>query len=389
MFVLSTTPGLLGYRGDISVYQRWYDCCFAHVAFPSADAMWQYPPGAAVVFWLPGALPGSYLHNFVFLALACDLAVVAMLVRRGRSLAGAWYWVCGVPLVGSIELTRFDVVPVALSVAALCLASTAVADPSRIRGALIGAGAAVKLWPAMLLAGTPPGQWRRTVGTAATVAGVICVLLIGGAPSFLGHQNARGVEIESVVATPFMIWRQAGWHGRAVYQFGAMELSGAGIGVAQNVSMIGLVLAIVLVVGWRLLIRTGRAHWHPEFATDAPLAATLLFLVTNSVLSPQYLLWVIGLAAVCLAVGAGITTQRPVTVMLLVCAGLTQIVHPIGWKTLVQGSDLLTAVLVARNLLLLAAAVLSCWLIFQASRRPPAESGIPSQMPTARAPSRL
>jgi Glycosyltransferase family 87 len=370
MFMLSTTPRLLGYRGDISVYQRWYDCCFAHVAFPSADAMWQYPPGAAVVFWLPGAVPGSYLHNFVFLALVCDLAVLVLLARRARSLAGAWYWVCGVPLVGSIELTRFDVVPVALSVAALCLAGTAAADPGRIRGALIGAGAAVKLWPVMLLAGTPPGQWRRTAGAAATVAGVICVLLIGGAPSFVGHQNARGVEIESVVATPFMIWRQAGWHGRAVFQFGAMELRGTEIAVAQDVSLVGLVLAVALVIGWRLLIRTGRAWWRPEFATDAPLAATLLFLVANSVLSPQYLLWVIGLAAVCLAVGAGGTTQRPVAFMLLGCAGLTQIVHPIGWKSLVHGSDLLTGVLFARNLLLLAAAIVSCWLIFRASRRP-------------------
>ncbi len=349
--------------GDIGIYQRWYTCCLSHGTLPVADPMWQYPPGAALVFWLPGRLPGSYVDHFAFLALGCDLAITLLLcwsARRGGSLAGAWYWVCGVPLLGAVAIGRFDVVPVALSVAALL-----VTGRGGVRGTLIGAGAAVKVWPVTLLAGTAPGEQRRSIAAAAAVFAAVCAIGASGTVSFLAHQNARGVEIESVAATPFMIWRQAGWPGTVVFRFGAYQLSGAHVALAQDASRLGLVLATAAVIGWRLLIARGRVRWRPEFAADAPLAATLLFLVVSPVLSPQYLLWVIGLAAVCLATGQ--TTQRPVALAVLAAAGLTQLIFPAGWVSLVYGSDAVTGVLVARNVLLAGAAALSCWRILSVS----------------------
>jgi len=357
LFLHATAPGR---DGDAGLYQRWYACCLSHGAFPVADPRWQYPPGAALVFWLPGRLPGSYVENFMFLAIGCDLAITLMLcsrARRGGSLAGAWYWVCGVPLLGPVSVGRFDVVPVALSVAALC-----VTGRGGVRGALmIGAGAAVKVWPVTLLAGMAPGQQRRGIAAAAAVLAAVCAIFATGTASFLAHASARGVEIESVAATPFMIWRQAGWHGTMVYRFGAYQLSGGHVALAQDASGLGLGLAAAAVIGWRLLIASGRARWRPEFAADAPLAATLLFLVASPVLSPQYLLWVTGLAAACLATGQ--TTQRPAALAVLAAAGLTQVIFPIEWPGLVYGSDAVTGVLAARNVLLIVAAALSCWRI--------------------------
>jgi hypothetical protein len=358
--------------GDVGIYQGWYACCLSHGAFPVADPMWQYPPGAALALWLPGHLPGSYLDSFVLLAIGCDLAVTLMLcarARRGGSLAGAWYWVCGVPLLGAVTVTRFDVLPVALSVAALCLARR-----GDVRGVLIGAGAAVKVWPLALLAGTAPGQWRRNLAAAALVLDAACVIFAPATASFLAHQAARGEEIESVAATPFMIWRLAGWTGTVVYRFGAWQLSGGYAALALDASRVGLVLVTVAVLGWRLLIYSGRAGWRPEFAADAPLAATLLFLVASPVLSPQYLLWVLGLAAACLATGR--TTQRPAALAVLAAAGLTQLVFPLGWLGVLSGSGVWTCVLVARNGLLVVAAVLSCQRILRATsagREDPAE----------------
>ena len=118
-------------------------------------------------------------------------------------------------------------------------------------------------------------------------------------------------------------------------------------------------------VGWRLFVAADRARWRPEFATDVPLAATLLFLVVSPVLSAQYLLWVTGLAAVCLATGR--TTQRPVALAVLAAAALTQDVFPIGWISLLSGSAAATTILVARNTLLVAAAILSCHRILRAT----------------------
>jgi hypothetical protein len=149
------------------------------------------------------------------------------------------------------------------------------------------------------------------------------------------------------------------------YGFGAIQLSGWPVPLARDASAAGLILGVAAVLGWRLLIAAGRARWRPEFATDAPLAATLLFLVASPVLSPQYLLWVIGLAAACLATGQ--TTQRPVALAVLATVGLTELVFPALWSNLLSGSAAGTAVLVARNTLLVATAVLSCHRILRAS----------------------
>ena len=110
----------------------------------------------------------------------------------------------------------------------------------------------------------------------------------------------------------------------------------------------------------------GRIRWRPEFAADAPLAVTLLVLVDSPVLSPQYMLWAIGLAAACLATRQ--TTQRPVALAILVAALLTVIVFPTGWQGLLRGSAMITGILAARDALLAAAAVASCWRVLSAAR---------------------
>ena len=94
-------------------------------------------------------------------------------------------------------------------------------------------------------------------------------------------------------------------------------------------------------------------------------------------LSAQYLLWVTGLAAACLATGR--TTGRPAALAVLAAAGLTQLIFPIGWHSLLGGSGVTTAVLVARNMLLVVAAALSCWRITRSQRVQPVEN-LPEQV---------
>ena len=93
---------------------------------------------------------------------------------------------------------------------------------------------------------------------------------------------------------------------------------------------------------------------------------TLLVLVDSPVLSPQYMLWAIGLAAACLA--ARQTTQRPVALAILAAALLTVLVFPVGWQSLLRGSATITGILAARDALLAAAAAASCWRLLSAAR---------------------
>jgi len=356
LYLLATAPRLIG---DVGLYEQWYTCCLSRGDFPLSDPKWQYPPGAALIIWLPGHMPGNYVDNFALLTIACDLAVMLMLcrsARRGGSMAGAWYWVGGVPLLGAISVGRFDMVTVVLTVAAML-----VADGGRVggtvRGALIGVAAAIKVWPVTALTGVPPTQWRRSVATAAAVFAAVWAVFPREMTSFLTHQYTRGIEIESVAATPIMVWRLVGWHGRIVYSFGSWQLTGEYAGVAEAAAKTGLIVAAVLILLWWLALVTGRIRWRLEFTTDAPLAATLLFLLASQVLSPQYMLWAIGLSAACLATGR--TAQRPAAWAVIGAAGLTQLNFPLGWGSLVNGSPLLTTVLVVRNVLLVVATVLA------------------------------
>jgi hypothetical protein len=115
-----------------------------------------------------------------------------------------------------------------------------------------------------------------------------------------------------------------------------------------------------------VLTARGRIRWRPEFAADAPLALTLLVLIASPVLSPQYVLWAIGLAAACLS--SRRTTQRPVALAVLGVALLTVAVFPAGWQSLLKGSTVITAILVARNALLAATAAASCWRVLSIAR---------------------
>jgi len=360
LYLAGTAPRFVG---DVGLYQHWYACCLSRHAFPSADPMWQYPPGAGLVLWLPGRLPGGYVDDFALLATGCDLAVTIVLYaasRRDGWPAGAWYWVCGVPILGSLTVGRLDMIPVMLSVAALCATGR-----GGVRGVLLATATVVKAWPVALLAGTAPAQWRRVLAAIAVVVAPLA-FFPGPTMSFLAHQHARGVEIESAVAVPFMIWRLAGWHGSVVYEYGAWQLSGEYAGLALDASRLGLILIAAAVTAWCVLTARGRIRWRPEFAADAPLAVTLLVLVDSPVLSPQYMLWAIGLAAACLA--AGQTTQRPVALAILAVALLTVLVFPVGWQSLLRGSAMSTGILAARDALLAAAAVASCWRLLSATR---------------------
>jgi len=251
-------------------------------------------------------------------------------------------------------------IPVMLSVVALCASGR-----GGVRGGLLAVAMAVKAWPVTLLAGTPPGQWRRVLPALAAMLAALAFLR-GPTMSFLTHQDARGTEIESAAAVPFMIWRLAGWHGSVVYKYGAWQLSGEHAWLVRDASRLSLILIGVAVTAWCAATARGRIRWRPEFAADAPLAVTLLVLVASPVLSPQYMLWAIGLAAACLATGQ--TTQRPVALAILAAALLTVIVFPIGWPSLLRGSAMMTGVLAARDALLVAAAAASCWRVLSAAR---------------------
>ncbi|MEU8622867.1 glycosyltransferase 87 family protein [Streptomyces sp. NPDC048623] len=372
LLLVRDSLGIGGVGSEVYLlYRHWYGQ-FAQGTFPPGDVTWQYPPGAGLVIMAPGALPWlSYFQAFVALALLADAAVTVALAHadRARLTHGAWYWTLGLPLLLHIPLARYDVQTTALAVLALLALKPRSTTAHRIGGVLAGLGAMVKVWPALALIGTPRGRTTREAWTAAAVTAVTLLaalaVLFAEPLGFLRQQGDRGVQIESLGGTALALARATGlWPGTVQFRYGAFEYLGPYVSTVGHLALLLTATAFIWLLFWRIRAR----RWTEATPPDAALAAVLLFTVTSRVISPQYLIWLLGLSAVCLTSRA--TVMRPVALLLLPAAALSALAYPVLYEDVVTGTWPGLAVMVARNALLLAAAVLAARRLWTATVTP-------------------
>ncbi|MFD4604277.1 glycosyltransferase 87 family protein [Streptomyces sp. NPDC058464] len=359
---------------DVSViYQGWYEV-LRHGTFPLDDVTWQYPPAAALAILSPALLPFlDYPTAFFVLACLADLVVLSLLLyaglRPGRTLRGALVWVLGVPLLGPTVYSRYDLMVTAVAVAALL----AGARHPRVMGALAGFGAMVKVWPALLLVGAVR---RRAWASAAVTAGAVGTLFavaMPGAFSFLTFQRDRGTEVESLGALVFHVARHFGWHGEVLLNYGSIEFLGPDVKAVSTAAL----LLTVLAFGWLLLWRLSAVRFRPHTLADAAFTAVLMFTVTSRVISPQYMVWLVGLAAVCLCFRASRMTLP--AVLLLLATFVTVLEFPVGFSHVVVSDWYGIFLLVLRNGLLLAATVTAARVLWRATVTETAVAPFPAQ----------
>ncbi|MEU7384534.1 MULTISPECIES: glycosyltransferase family 87 protein [unclassified Streptomyces] len=352
---------LLG-RGSVArevwkLYQHWH-VLLSHGAFPAHDTLWQYPPGAGPVLLSPALLPGlTYFQAFVALTVAVDALVTLALAHAGsrpdRSLRGAGYWTLGLPLLLHVPLARYDVQATALAVLSLLTLSRS----PRACGALAALGALVKVWPVLALLGLPRGRPTRSALTWAAATGAVALtvlaVLFRNPLAFARQQGGRGVQIESLGGTALALATHAGWPGRVRYRYGSLEFTGPYVSTVAHLSLALSASAFGLLLLWRIRAR----HWTPATPYDAALSAVLLFTVTSRVISPQYMVWLLGLAAVCLT--SPLTTQRPAAALIASASLVSVIAYPALYHQVASCTWTGCALMVMRNGLLAAAALFS------------------------------
>ena len=360
LLVLTRARELYPYQDDpfgIEVFAAW-GAAFAGAEgaeVPLRDGPWEYPAGAVPVVAAPALLRGApYVVGFVGQMVLWDVALLLLLVlvglRRG-SLAGAWLWIAAVPLLGPVALTRFDVVPTFLAVAGL-------ASPPLLAGVLLGTGAVVKLWPALLvpLLLLRPGRGRVLAGSVAVgLVTLVAVAAAGALPqvlSFLAYQRDRGLEVESLPALPLMAAFARGDERMSVgFGFGSYQVDGPWAPAMLAVGNAGLVAVLVLTAV--LAVRARRRD------AVLPLAVLLMsgVLAFDKVLSAQYPLWLAGLLALALC-----TPGSPLRAAVAPLCGLlllTQLVYPLAIQDLVAGELAPVVLLAVRDALLVVVAVVA------------------------------
>ena len=296
---------------DVNNYETWSHYITSHHALPGGEA-WQYPPGAGLLMLLPRLVPAGYGGAFVGLMLLVDLIGFVLLARLGRRSGndtGVWVWLLGLPLLGTFAVLRFDLVPTVIAIAALVV----IHRRPRWFGGLVGLGAVIKVWPALLLF----GEWdkarllRSALAAAAAIVVVFAISTVafGDSTGFLSHGGDRGLQEEAVATVPWQLGQVvSGDPYQREIRSGAWEIATpAADTLATLLRWLTLAAIAAAAVWWRSRARAIRAG--REDLADAAVSRDFVFtivlavVVTSPVLSSQYMAWLLGLAAVVLSAG--------------------------------------------------------------------------------------
>jgi hypothetical protein len=316
---------------------------------PFRDFPFEYPPLALV----PIRLAGGDATAMSWLMLGCALAAQAAASALGGARAG-WAMVALPVLAGALVRTHIDLLPAALAIGGLaCVARGRPAAGL----ALLGAGTMAKLWPAALalvaLAWLLGRGERAAAARGAAVFVVVVALLglpfaaLGGFPGTMVRFHLdRPVQIESTPASVLELTGGSYVTGLPVRpdRFKSNGLAGGAAGPVLALSTLAMVAAVVAA--------TALAARRPT--TDglvlAALAAALALVAFGKVLSPQYLCWLLPLAAVAFARGAVLPAA-----LVGAAALVTQLWFPGHYFDVVFQEGWAVGAVVVRNALLLAA----------------------------------
>ena len=346
---------------------------------PYRDFVLEYPPLALVPLVIPRLIGGpsedAFQIPFTLFAIATSLATGAAvawlagrrwsaLSRNDSIIAFTALFFAAAPQV----LWRFDIFAALLT--ALALIAVASGRPGWA-GFALALGTATKLYPAFLLpvlfAYYAFGRrWRSAAmvvfGFAALMValGALLIAVAGkDAFTFLTYQEDRGFEIESVIAGLVMLSHNL-FRTRAVvtFGFGSFEVESpliASLTGPNAIVMLGLGALLAVCLGFSF-----DRDWR-RFGTVMPmtlinflLAALLLVMLANKVLSPQYVAWLLPFGA--------LLPWRKIVLLLAICV-LTTFVYPLAFDALRKFDSLAVVALNVRNLLLLAMFI---WLVIPA-----------------------
>lgn len=328
-----------------------------------------------VINALAGGSTSTFVSVFVLVLCLADGFAVAALFFRESPRAG-WVWAAAGLLLGPLLWFRLDLLPALAALGALHWMDRR----PRLAGVMIALGAALKLWPALLII---PMMGRGRLARSRTLGFVVAGLVLGlgslltqgwaRSASPLTYQGDRGLQIESVWATVPMVRRViSGDSGLTVFfsQYKAYEVSGPGVAGWIQVSDLLLVVMIVATValGWLIGLRGVGLRGHRwaapgekdlgaiDWAIQLSLLAIICgVIVANKTLSPQYLMWLFPSLAIITARARGERQRRVVRRILAFAAtslALTPWVFPLGYSGLISSTPNagVTWLLVLRNL---------------------------------------
>jgi hypothetical protein len=283
--------------GDVGLYHLYaMNFWFGSPPFHLLPA--EYPALALAIFSLT-LIPPVLDYATVFaiwmgIALVIGLWAIQRIEGRRSAVAAGVYLALGA--FGTV-LARFDLIPSLVALTALWLVYRRRWDAA---AALLAIGFLLKLYPIIWLPLLVIEHWRtegrfswRPVVTFVLIAGsgmlVAAALSPTGWLSPFEYAIARPPQVESVEASLLWLASGVGVAAHATQSFHSRNIVSV---LAEPFSVIAIAV-MVIGVGWIYLRHMqGRLSFR-----RAALASLLLVVLTNKVLSPQYLIWILPLVA--------------------------------------------------------------------------------------------
>lgn len=402
---------------DLTLYRYWMWQGLEQGHWPVLSGEWVYPAGA-IVPMLAAAVGGTgtgsgYMVAWSLMITLLDAVAVLVLLHApvlARSAPpqtgddepgaevpigprlGAWCWIAFLLLLGPVAMGRLDAVVAPLVVVGLVLALRS----PRTSAALLAFGTWVKVSPGPLLLPQVLAvrrPWRDVVLPAAVVSALVSgVVVLGGGGqhllSFLGEQDGRGLQIEAVGGTPWLIAALWSTSVRREWNEALVTVELHGVGAQGMADVLGalFVLAVVACAAllWWVRRRTGPVFWEDEevrltFVMRGAMLVSTALIVFNKVGSPQYVGWLA--APVVVALALGLPRWRTTAVLVLGIAAATQVVFPWSYDLILSGVPGATLVLVGRNVALVVLLVHTARELWtEAARRPSATTHRPREV---------
>jgi uncharacterized membrane protein len=289
------------------------------------------------------------------------LVLAAQRVSTRRLVGGVAFVALSPLLMGAILLSRYDLFPTMLTIAAL---AAIFFGWDRTGFALLALGAAAKAYPAVIVPIAAVYVWRnggarKAIGCIAIFAGLLLAcflpfLIVGphGVWWAIHGQASRPPQIESLGAAVFLAAHQLiGTHLTYYFTHSSDNLNGHA--ALQFASVMSVLALAALVLVW---VSFARGPATKQRLLIAATAAVCAFIVFSRVLSPQYLIWLAPLVVT-------LPGRRGLAAMaMLACAMcMTQIWYPLHFTQLKLFQPLESWAVIGRDLVLLALFATLAW----------------------------
>jgi len=358
---------------DIGLYKFFAESFLAGQT-PYFDFKVEYPPLTLVLFVIPGFLAKLFggfetiyrlqmaLFDFGCLVLIGPLSHhIFKADKRGVFISRIVYLVLGV-LLFQIIYDRFDIAVAFLIMFSLYLAL--VREKWTFAYIVLWLATLIKLFPVILLPlfiitqARMSKNGKRAASNLGYSLGFLFIALIvlqiifgNWWETVLGYHGKRGIQIESLYAAIALVAREFGTPAALNHEFGAYQISNSFTAFMANISPIIIVFSIILLYYGFHRLASGPLDIarRRQSLVKAVLAALLVFIVFNKVLSPQYLLWLIPLAAVTMHTRKDYYSTLPLWILTV---GATAFLFPYNYVSLLTLKPLGVWMVIFRDTLL-------------------------------------